>query len=155
MKIIFRPHYKTFDTERFDAACQKLLLTQYKKWASNDEAPEYTDCVTALRWLLHISSDMLIPRAYIWDLSHEIATLCDIIPLSEAQIGDIIFFEKMSKTHKKYMVTHVGMMVDNEHFIHASLRENGKISSIHDILYTHDILEESFLSLAHDPRHHA
>ncbi len=53
------------------------------------------------------------------------------------------------------MVTHVGIMIDKENFIHSSLKENGKISSIHDIAYTDSILHESFLSLATDPRNNA
>lgn len=154
MKIVFHPHYIDFDSSRFLAAGEKLLLTEYKRWAKDKDAPEYTDCVTALRWILMLSSSFIIPKIYIGDLPHEIFPVCDIISLSDAREWDIIFFEKMSKTHRKYMVAHVGIMLNNEFFIHSSAKENGKISSIHDILYTHDILDESFLKFASDPRNH-
>ena len=52
------------------------------------------------------------------------------------------------------MVAHVGIMLDRETFFHSSLTYDGAISRIDDKEYINSILEESFLSIARDPRNH-
>jgi NlpC/P60 family len=156
MKIILRPNFQHFDIDRFFAIQEKILSTTYKKWSKNTDAPKYTDCITAIRYILQHSSDFIIPTCFIGDLPLSLIKnqLASIFPLSDAKIGDLIFFEKMSKTHKKYMVTHVWIMCNHREFIHSSLQYNGKISSIDDAQYIDNILCESFLPIAKDPRNY-
>lgn len=157
MQILLRPLHISLDREKLYFLKEKLLDTTYHAWSIDSDAPESTDCVTALRYLLRYSSDFVLPHAYIWDLPHILIQekLCRIVSLSEGECGDLIFFEKMSKTHKKYMITHVGLMLDRDSFFHSSLLHNGSTSHIDDDEYMSSILEESFLSLARDPRHYA
>lgn len=156
MKIIIRPQYNFFHAERLHFAIEKLLYTTYTRGAKYEDAPLSTDCVTAVRWLLSLSSDFLLPVEYIGDLPRKLTTLwCTIHPLAEVKEWDIIFFEKMSKTHKKYMVTHVWLMISSTQFIHSSSAHHGKISRIDDEEYIHTILHESFLEIAKDPRNHS
>jgi hypothetical protein len=65
MKILIRPKYKKFDEARFDALIEKLEDTLYKTGADYKEAPKYTDCVTAIRYILENSSEIVLPRVYI------------------------------------------------------------------------------------------
>lgn len=154
MKIVLRPNNLVIDEEKFLFLQERILFTTYKSWARGSEAPRYTDCISAVRYLLQYASNFLLPTAYIGDLTTLLMNnkLCSVESLSNAQLWDLIFFEKMSKTHKKYMVTHVWIMLNNTDFIHSSLAHNGSISRVDDTEYMNNILSESFISLAHDPR---
>ena len=155
MKIVIRPAYWTFHRERLSYALEKMTYTSYVRGTQDEDAPLETDCVTAVRWLLNASSDFVLPRGYIGDLPKILMEMgCAIYPLHEAACGDLVFFEKMSLTHGKYMVNHMGLMISPEAFIHSSHKYQGSISRIDDREYIHSILDESFLPLARDPRNH-
>jgi cell wall-associated NlpC family hydrolase len=148
MKIVIRPQYSHLDTERLMASVEKMIFTEYKIGAQNHDAPSMTDCITVIRWILRLSSDFLLPTAYIGDLPKILVDEfdCSIHSLQLAQIGDLVFFEKFSKRHKSYMVTHIGCMITSEEFIHSSLQYHGKISRIDDAGYIDTILEDNFIS---------
>ena len=153
MKIVLRPYYRSFDPNRLYFAIEKILSTTYMRWAKSEDAPGITDCVTAVRWLLSASSGFIFPVWYIGDLPKVLLAYgAHIIPLSQAVAGDIIFFEKMSITHKTYMVTHIGLMISPHEFIHSSCAYGGKLSRTDDSEYLQSILDESYLPLARDPR---
>jgi cell wall-associated NlpC family hydrolase len=124
-----------------------MLLTEYKIGAQNQEAPYITDCITAVRWILHVASDFVLPTAYIGDLPKILIDEydCTIYSLQLAQAGDLIFFEKYSKRHQSYMVTHIGCMISADEFIHSSLQYHGKISRIDDEGYIDTILGDNFI----------
>lgn len=156
MKIILRPPYASFDPVRFWFAQEKILSTSYVRGSNYDDAPSITDCVTAARWLLCASTDFIIPVGYIGDLPRILLNSWSrISPLQDVRAGDLIFFEKMSLTHRKYMVYHIGVMISAKEFIHSSKSHNGKISHIDEAPYIYSILEDSFLPFARDPRNHA
>lgn len=156
MKIAIRPNYTYFNEEKFNFCIEHILNTTYKSWAKSEEAPIYTDCITAVRWILRQSSDFLLPRWYIWDFPKLLELSSKTISVMDTQIGDLIFFERMSFTHNKYMISHIGIMVSESHFFHSSSHFWwGKISSLADFDYKNSILDESFLSIARDPRHYA
>lgn len=154
MKIAIRPKYTFFDLDRFNFAIEHILLTQYKAGSRDDDAPKTTDCITAVRYILKHSSDFILPHGYIGDFPNILLKQwSQKIPVSEVQEWDLIFFERMSFTHAKYMITHIGVMVSNTEFFHSSLHFGwGKISSLADFDYKDTILDESFLSIAKDPR---
>lgn len=155
MKIAIRPNYTYFDEEKFRFCVEYILNTNYKSWAKSEEAPNNTDCITAIRWLLRQSSDFLLPRGYIWDFPKILEANSQKIPISDIRVGDLVFFERMSFTHKKYMISHIGIMVSWSNFFHSSLHFWwGKISSLADFDYKNSILDESFLAIARDPRHY-
>ena len=120
-------------------------------------APEYTDCVTAIRYILLWVSDYVLPRAYIWDMPQMMIDAgASEVSLQFAQPWDIIFFERMSFTHGHYMIAHIGIIISESDFFHSSLHHGGwQISSYHTQEYESMILDESYLSIASDPRHHA
>lgn len=155
MKILIRPKYTRFDEDRFDALINRLQSTTYKIGAEYDEAPIYTDCVTAVRYALEHSTDIILPRVYIWDMPKKL--IQDIWATEVSQKlwrkWDLIFFEKMSFRHEKYMISHVGILISENEFFHSSLHfDGGNISSIQDIDYNALILDESYLDIAKDPR---
>lgn len=154
MKIIIRPQYTFFDSEKFGFAVEYIVSTQYKIGAKDIDAPGLTDCITAVRWILAQSSDFLLPHGYIGDFPNML-TECgySMFPLSDAQRWDLIFFERMSFTHQKYMIAHIGIMTSATEFFHSSLHFWWwNISWIHDFDYKNSILDESFLQIAKDPR---
>jgi cell wall-associated NlpC family hydrolase len=108
MKIVFRPPYRQFDAERFSALVTKMLETEYRKSAVDSDAPGYSDCVTSVRYILRNSTDILLPHGYIGDMHQILIDMgAEEVPLSLAQKGDIVLFERMSLTHKKYMIAHM------------------------------------------------
>ncbi|NRH20447.1 C40 family peptidase [Candidatus Gracilibacteria bacterium] len=155
MKIAIRPNYTYFDEEKFQFCIEHILNTTYKSGAKSEEAPNNTDCITAVRWILGQSSDFLLPRGYIGDFPKMLEANSQKIPISDIRVGDLVFFERMSFTHKKYMISHIGIMVSGSNFFHSSLHfGGGKISSLADFDYKNSILDESFLAIARDPRHY-
>ena len=154
MKIVFRPNYSSLEEWRLQHAINKIEYTLYQSWSKDYEAPEKTDCITAIRWILQQSSDFKIPHEYIGVLPNTLLQNGQVMikPLKEARLGDLIFFENFSKTHNAYMVTHIWLMIRSEEFIHSSKKWNGRISSIHDWVYSQNILSESFLKNLTDPR---
>lgn len=154
MKTLFRPNFSVFHDERFQALIEKLLFTTYKIGAEYEEAPEYTDCVTATRHILENCSDIVLPRVYIGDMPKMLRNDgFKEVSLQEGGKWDIVFFEKMSLRHEAYMVAHMGILVNENDFFHSTLHfGGGKISSLRDIDYNSLILDESFLEIAKDPR---
>ncbi len=67
MKIVIRPQYTSFDSGKFGFVIEHILPTQYKIGAKDGEVPKFTDCVTAVRWILRQSSDFRLPHGYIGD----------------------------------------------------------------------------------------
>lgn len=120
-------------------------------------APDYTDCVTAIRYILLQTSDYILPRAYIGDMPNTMLETGSIeVSLQSAQPWDIIFFERMSFTHGHYMIAHIGIIISDSEFFHSSLHHGGwQISSYHTQEYESMILDESYLAIATDPRNHA
>ena len=154
MKIVFRPNYTRFDNLRFFEAIEKMEHTLYKAQSIDWAAPAFTDCITAVRWILWQSTDYILPHAYIWDIAGVLLLKenCTIFPISQAKEGDLIFFEQFSKTHNAYMINHIGIITSWIEFFHSSKKFNWSISNItNDIFYNH-ILSDSFLSIAKDPR---
>ncbi len=154
MKIVIRPDYQNLDTEKLIFLTEKMQTSCYKSGAKDSEIPWKSDCITALRYILKISTGFLLPKSYIWDLPWLLISLgAREISLLWAEMGDLIFFERMSFTHKKYMISHVGLMISDREFYHSSLHYGGgKISSLDDIDYNNLVLDESFLEIAKDPR---
>ena len=155
MKILIRPSYPQFDIARFTALVDRLQRSTYKIGAKYEEAPHFTDCITAVRYILEHSTDLVLPKVYIWDFPWFL--LRDFwareVSVELWKIGDLIFFEKMSFRHEKYMIAHVGILISETEFFHSSLHfDGGNISSVQDIDYNALILDESFLDIAKDPR---
>jgi len=66
--------------------------------------------------LVYRMCGLIIPRDA--DLQAQFERTIDV-PLSDAQSGDLIFFAGGSDPHRR-TITHVGMVIDGEHFIHSS-----------------------------------
>ncbi len=65
MKILIRPSYSQFDIARFSALVERLQRSTYKIGAKYEEAPHFTDCITAVRYILEHSTDLVLPKVYI------------------------------------------------------------------------------------------
>lgn len=66
--------------------------------------------------LVYRMCGLVVPRDA--DLQAEFTRAAEV-PLEEAQSGDLIFFAGGNDPHQR-TVTHVGMVLDGEHFIHSS-----------------------------------
>jgi cell wall-associated NlpC family hydrolase len=89
------------------------------------DAPWITHCITAVRYIIAKSTGFTLPYTYIGDL------LCDmvmtgfawarLVPLHDHERGDLLFFHRRSPAHKAYMITHVGIFVDDAwNYFHSS-----------------------------------
>ena len=68
MKTLIRLPYVRFDLDRFNALVEKMMYTTYKVGAKYEEAPQQSDCVSAMRYILEYSTDIILPRVYIGDM---------------------------------------------------------------------------------------
>jgi cell wall-associated NlpC family hydrolase len=106
---------------------RRLLGVPYL-WGGS--SPFGLDCSGFVQ-LVYRMCGMVIPRDA--DLQAEFARTTEV-DISEAQPGDLIFFAGGSDPHQR-TVTHVGMIVDAEHFIHSSGGIGVNITRIDDPYY--------------------
>ena len=75
-----------------------------------------------------------------------------LVPIEEGDIGDLIFFHRKSIAHKAYMITHVGILVDEDSFFHSSWSRDGSIEPIASRIYQGNIATCKMLTQLTDSR---
>jgi len=106
----------------------KRLLGVPYLWGGS--SPFGLDCSGFVQ-LVYRMCGLLIPRDA--DLQAEFARTAEVSP-AEAQPGDLIFFAGGEDPHQR-TITHVGMVIDNEHFIHSSGGVGVNITRLDDAYY--------------------
>lgn len=87
-------------------------------WGAN--GPESFDCSGLTRYLYKEAFGITIPR-----VSYDQAEYGKEVSKSELQPGDLVFFDTMNKGR----VSHVGIYIGNDQFIHAANSKQGVITS--------------------------
>lgn len=108
-----------------------LLKQQVGKpyvWGAN--GPESFDCSGLVRYIYKTALGKDIPR-----VSYDQSKFGQAIDKKDLQVGDLVFFDTMNKGR----VSHVGMYIGNDEFIHASNKKDGvkksKLSGYYEKTY--------------------
>lgn len=63
---------RTLDDHQFENAIQELECTKYNIRAKQEDAPETTHCISAVRYIIERSTGITLPKVYIGDFCREI-----------------------------------------------------------------------------------
>lgn len=148
-------HFR-FDESWFQEALRDLSGTSYSLKSIDEDAPQVTHCISAVRYIISKSTGFHLPHVYIGDfISYMLANSVAwsrLIPLYDHDMGDLVFFHKRSVAHRAYMITHVGVFVDDEwSFFHSSPKW-WKIESIENSLHHGRIVTCKIATQNTDPR---
>lgn len=149
---------RNLDDIKFDEAIQELRNTRYNIKAKQTDAPWVTHCISAVRYIVAKSTGIILPKAYIGDMCHEIFTShqClepEVRALSEQERWDLIFFREKSLYHKAYMISHIGIFIDDDwDFFHSNWKKWGEINHISEYIQTGKIATCKILTNYTDPR---
>lgn len=108
------------------AEAMSWLGTPYKY--AHSEKGTGTDCSGMVMCVIEEITGVKIPRN-----SAKQAEFCQEINLSDAYPGDLVFFATGKNKHK---ISHVGILVDDDRFIHASSSKGVVISRLSSAYYT-------------------
>ncbi len=118
-----------------------LLKTQYKWICKDKDAPEITNCVTAIRYIFHKHSSLEIPSVFIGDMPRILVSMCNwsirYVRISEMELGDLLFLrsndDQNTLSHERYIV-HVLMAIGHSVVFHSSLSAgSGSIEDLSDL----------------------
>jgi cell wall-associated NlpC family hydrolase len=150
--------HRSIDDRLFDSVIQDLKHTEYKIRAKQEDAPRITHCISAIRYAIEKSTGIILPKLHIGDFCCEIYTSYNylephILPISDHQRWDLLFFHKRSDYHKAYMITHVGIFLNEDgDFFHSNYPKWWKIDNIRHYLNKWSIATCKVLSNYTDPR---
>lgn len=82
---------RNLDNDRFKSAIEDLKSTKYKITAIQEEAPTFTHCISAVRYIVQKSGDLTLPITYIGDFCRNIL---EFHPHLEPQILPINHHER-------------------------------------------------------------
>ena len=121
---LLRIDFPTFDERLFSEALDVLKKTKYSLRASYEDAPWVTHCVSAVRFAFEKATQQIFPYYYVWDMCRRILddrfSWAKLVPLDQVERRDIIFFHGFAKWHKRWMIYHVWIMLDEESFFHST-----------------------------------
>lgn len=112
--------------------------------------------MSAVRYILARTTGWVPPHFYIGDLCRKILDQRELdsrlVPLEDGERGDLIFFHGKSVVHQTYMITHVGILVDEDLFFHSSWSKDGSIDTIQSRIHDGTIATCKMLGRLTDPR---
>ncbi len=114
--------YKNLSDQQRDLVCEAIswLGTPYR-YGGNQKG-KGSDCSGLVSKVYLDYADVKLPRS-----SAEQEKFCSKLKASKVKIGDLVFFATGKDPHK---TSHVGIMVDDTHFVHASTSKGVVISDI-------------------------
>lgn len=101
---------------KMDKAIELLENQLGKKYIWGADGPDSFDCSGLVQYVYKNALGKDIPR-----VSYEQAKFGQAVKKEDLQVGDLVFFDTMNKGR----VSHVGMYVGNNEFIHASNPKDG------------------------------
>lgn len=149
---------RNLDDIKFNRAIQELRNTRYNINAIQADAPAITHCISAVRYIISKSTGIILPKAYIGDMCHEICLSHQYLepqvkPLREQERWDLIFFREKSSYHKAYMISHMGIFIDDDwDFFHSNWKKWWEINHISEYIQTGKIATCKILANYTDPR---
>lgn len=135
-KETYQPSQPQEKTQVFDNQYdyQKLLIEEAKEWIgtpyiyAKSEKGVGTDCSGFVMAVVDTVLNYKIPRN-----SAKQAEFCVPLESSDVEAGDLVFFATGKDPDK---VSHVGLMVDKENFIHSSTKRGVCLSNMSNRYYT-------------------
>ncbi|MGL5316134.1 MAG: C40 family peptidase [Peptostreptococcaceae bacterium] len=103
-------------TSKMDAAIGLLEQQLGKEYVWGATGPDSFDCSGLVQYIYKTSLGKNIPRT-----SYEQSKYGESVNREDLQVGDLVFFDTMNKGR----VSHVGMYIGNNEFIHASNAKDG------------------------------
>lgn len=153
---LLRIQFDMFDDRQFYRTIEQLQGSRYNLMASDMDAPRVTHCVSALRYLIQKASGYTFPLMYVWDMCRNILDewnlRANIVPLSQGDRWDLIFFRWKSRNSFLPAITHVGALVNSTHFFHSTYWRWWVIDSISDRIHDGTIATCRILSSLTDER---
>lgn len=122
----------TIDKHRLLQACQELSYSIYRYRASTSEAPRWTNCITAIRYVLNRAANVSLPPVWIGDLPRILAITyrCELhrAELGELKPGDLLFLRRdvtnRTSLEEQWLV-HVAMYLGRGLAFHSSYTRKG------------------------------
>ncbi len=153
---VLRFQYPHFDEKEFQTAIDSLRPTSYSLSAKQEDAPHTTHCVSAIRYAIEKASWISLPRFFVGDFARGMISYnflnARLVPLVEQDRWDLIFFMRRSIGYKAFMITHVGIFMDESgNYFHSTLG-GWKIENISSRINDWTIATCSQLSRFTDPR---
>lgn len=117
---------------------RRLLLEEANTWLgtpyeyAHADKGRGTDCSGMVMSVYLQALEIKLPRN-----SRKQAEFCKTIPREKAVAGDLVFFATGKDPSR---ISHVGMLVDNEQFIHASSSKGVVVSSLDSPYYSKRII---------------
>ena len=112
------------DTEstnsKMDKAIELLKQQLGKPYVWGDEGPDSFDCSGLVQYIYKNALGINLPR-----VSYDQSKVGQAVSREDLQPGDLVFFDTMDKGK----VSHVGMYIGNNEFIHAANSKRGVIKS--------------------------
>ena len=112
------------DTEstnsKMDKAIELLKQQLGKPYVWGDEGPDSFDCSGLVQYIYKNALGINLPR-----VSYDQSKVGQAVSREDLQPGDLVFFDTMDKGK----VSHVGMYIGNNEFIHAANSKKGVIKS--------------------------
>ncbi len=121
----------TTNSEQKFSKLDKKLVSEAKKWLGTKykyggHSRKGTDCSGFVMEVYLKVCDVKLPRS-----SKDQQAFCKKIKKSQLKVGDLVFFA----TGKKGKVSHVGIYIGNDEFIHASTSKGVVISKLSQNYY--------------------
>jgi len=126
---------------------RKRILEEARTWMGTPylyagaEKSKGTDCSGLVMKVYLDVLDMKLPRN-----SEKQAEFCTDVPPKDVEPGDLVFFATGKDPHR---VSHVGIMLDSESFIHSSATKGVCISSVKSPYYIRRFIKYGRVPNAH------
>ena len=126
------PIYNPSGNEQLLSKDEMTLIKEAKSWIGTKykyggHSREGTDCSGFVLQVYKAVYDLKLPRS-----SKEQYTFCKKISKNKMRVGDLVFF---ATGKSKDMVSHVGIYIGNNEFIHASSSKGVVISNLDQNYY--------------------
>ena len=110
----------TSTNSKMDKAIELLKQQLGKPYVWGDEGPDSFDCSGLVQYIYKNALGINLPR-----VSYDQSKVGQAVSREDLQPGDLVFFDTMDKGK----VSHVGMYIGNNEFIHAANSKKGVIKS--------------------------
>ena len=114
---------------------------QYRYGGSDQDG---IDCSSFTEKLLSKVYGFTVPRT-----SKDQFLLCNKVATSNLVEGDLVFFNTRSTRRRRKGITHVGLYLGNNYFVHSSVQDGVTISSLTDEYYSNKFISGGRISNTH------
>ena len=135
--VVFRHPNIAFSESRLYRECEALArVTRFDLNAKDQDAPQRTSCITAVRYIFRQCTNLSLPHVWIGDMSrHLVASGWRIIQidLSQIQAGDLIFLRwnasNFCPLYQRW-ITHIVLALSPRAFFDSNQSRSARIESL-------------------------